>query len=110
MENISYIAIGGICFVSGIMIVIIVVFLNKLITKETLFWVFDGALFLGAICCLLWGGYVEYKYQDPGGIIIAIGGLTLLAATGIVATLAAKFETEEEMMKIKDEMVKDLKK
>ena len=109
MKNISYIAIGGIGFASGILVTIIVLYFKNIIKKETLAWVIDGVLFVTSIFCLIWGGYVEYQRPSPGGILIAVSGLVLLAATGIVATLATKFETEEKMMKIKDEMVKDLK-
>ena len=80
---------------TGILIAIVAMLIFRQIPITKGMWWLTGALAALGVTLTIWAGYLELQRKAPGGILIAVGAIILIAATGIMATVSVKVEQEE---------------
>jgi len=89
------IAMWLVWFLGGSIVTVVGFYLKKRIARATTAWLLTIAVGALGVILLLVGGYLEYQSPAPGGVIFVAVGAALLAASGVGATVAAKWEAED---------------
>lgn len=81
---------------TGVLVTMAVMRVKGKIGRSTVAWVIS--IFSGAfgILLLISGGYIESKHSAAEGIYFAIAGVIGMSFSGIMATVATKWQSEDK--------------
>jgi len=89
-------ALWVVFLVAGFSFCYLLFFRKKHLPRTTTAWTVTVIVASAGATLLFVGGYLEAKYRQSGGVVLMAGGASLLAASGIAATVASKWQHEDK--------------
>ena len=87
------------CLAAGFSFCYLLFFKKKPLPRTTIMWTVTVIVAVAGAALLFVGGYLEARYGQSGGVVLMAGGASLLAASGVAATVASKWQQEDKQTK-----------